>query len=69
MSWGRIINLRDWKNNKSGGWKEIDRKRERKEHFVLKIRGFYAVFLSPGCFLIYIVLNDAFINFELWNYY
>jgi len=28
MSLGRIINLRDWKNNKSRGWREIGREKE-----------------------------------------
>jgi hypothetical protein len=29
MSLGRIINLRAWKNNKSGGWREINREKEK----------------------------------------
>jgi hypothetical protein len=26
---GKVINLRDWKNNKSGGWRDIDREKEK----------------------------------------
>jgi hypothetical protein len=29
MSLGRIINLRDWKNNKSGGWRETETEKEK----------------------------------------
>jgi hypothetical protein len=31
MSLGRIINLRDWKNNKSGRWRERHREKRKKE--------------------------------------
>jgi len=68
MSLGEIINLGDWKNNKSGRWRETEERRNERESFVLKIRSFYAVRLSPGCFIIYILFNDAVSNFELWNY-
>jgi hypothetical protein len=60
MSLGRIINLRDWKNNKSGRWRETERETEEGERTLL---------LSPGCCAVYIVWNYAFSNFQLWNYY
>jgi hypothetical protein len=29
MSLGKITNLRDWKSHKSGGWREVDREKEK----------------------------------------
>jgi hypothetical protein len=70
MSFGRIINLRDWRNNKSDRCKrQRERNRKETEYFVLEDQGYYDVILLPECFLTYILFNAALSNIERWDDY